>query len=171
MASFASDDRVRRACWCYARRFAPGDRWDRYQDGMLAVLEGERAGRVRTPHAAIVAAKGGQFNRARSDRRERGRLARYAEIRRAMRRDMPPGERADVDTYLAALTDPEFRAVVLKLWGFLGHAEVAAFEGISRLAAQLRYQRGIARLRDRYNGHADRSFGLSPDATIPFIFA
>lgn len=151
MISFASDDLVRKACWCYTRRFAPGERWDRFQDGILAILEGERSGRVKSPGDAINAAKSGQFNKARSDRRERIRIAKYAEIRRVMRRDPSPGNKADIPTYFDTLTDAEYRAIVLKLWGSMSHDEVAAFEGISKLSAQLRYQRGIARLRRIYD--------------------
>lgn len=144
------DPRIARRCWGYARRFAPCDRWDRYQDGMLAILEGERSGRVADAQDAIDAAKGRQWNAARSERRERERRRRYAEWRRAVRREPAEGERGDVVAYLEALNEAECRAVVLRLWHHMEHDQVAAALGISRAAAKLRYQRGIARLRRLY---------------------
>ena len=150
--SLALDPRVRAATWRYARRFAPGDRWDRFQDGMLSILEGERSGRVTDAPAAINSAKTRQFNVARSERRDRARTARYAGLRRAERPDRPEGERIDVPTYLGTLIRREQEAVILKLWRDLEHTEVAIALGCSRMAAQLRYQRGIARLRRLYNG-------------------
>ena len=98
------------------------------------------------------------LNRARAAARERQRLVAWAESSGLIVEGPADAEfsHGQVSAALAALPDEQRQVVVLKIWGELTFAEVAAVLELSQNTAASRYRRGLERLRRLLGGSDER---------------
>jgi DNA-directed RNA polymerase specialized sigma24 family protein len=144
------DPRVQRICWYVARRCRELEVADAYQEGMLAILEAEHAGKplggYRWMHVFLRRRVGDKAVALRRWRRWQSPEARPtpADV------GMTAGDRLDVPGLLDLLEPRQREAVRLRIWEGLSPEEADAAMGVAPKTSAGYLWKGLRRLRDAY---------------------